>query len=221
MKIGIIGSGKIGATLGSLWAEAGHEVFFSSRHPQKLTHLVKELQAKGHCAQAGDVEEAVRYGDVILFSPPFSETDAALEETGLSKKGLDGKIVMDATNPFTAEGLELALPMGTTAVSELVKKIPKARVVKAFNTVYWQTLRDLNHTPFESRYVICYAGNEETSKQLVSNLIEDAGFIAFDLGPLQNASLMEPGGPFFNQELTLMQAEKVLHSIGRQNQEAA
>jgi predicted dinucleotide-binding enzyme len=93
--------------------------------------------------------------------------------------------------------------------------------VKAFNTVYWQTLRDSNHGPFEQRYVICYAGNEESSKQIVSRLIEDTGFIAFDLGPLHNASLMEPGGPFFDQEYTLVQAEQVLHSLGRPSQEAA
>jgi len=221
MKLGIVGSGHIGATLGGLWAEAGHDVFFSSRHPDLLTNLVLEIQSEGYCAQAGEVEDAVRYGEVILFSPPYWETDAALSHTGPDQCLLNGKIVIDSTNPFTPDGMELSLPLGTTAASELVKKIPKAHVVKAFNTLYWQTLRDLNHEPFESRYVVCYAGNEDSSKLITSCLIEDAGFIAFDLGPLHNASLMEPGGPFFNKEYTLRQAEQVLNSLGRQNQEAA
>lgn len=221
MKIGIVGSGKIGGTIGSLWAQAGHEVFFSSRHPSHLAPLVQKLREEGHEAHAGKVDEAVRFGEVILFSPPFSETDAALDLMGPTKDELEGKLVIDATNPFAPDGLELALPMGTTAASELIKKIPKSQLVKAFNTVYWQTLRDLNHEPFESRYVICYAGNNDMAKETVSHLIEDAGFISFDLGPINNAVLMEPGGPFFNQELTLTQAEHVLDSIGRQDQEVA
>jgi hypothetical protein len=225
MKIGIIGSGKIGATLGKIWSENGHQVYFSSRHPSQLTHLVQEIQVRGHCAQAGTVEEAVHFGDVILFSPPYWETDHALELSGSDsisyKDSFDGKVVIDATNPFTPDEIELALPMGTTAVSELVKKIPNARIVKAFNTLYWQTLQDAHHEPFENRYVICYAGNEERSKETVSRLIEDAGFISFDLGPLHNAVLMEPGGPFFNQEYTLYQAETVLHSIEQERHKAA
>ncbi|MFL5813106.1 MAG: NADPH-dependent F420 reductase [Bdellovibrionia bacterium] len=219
MKIGIIGSGKIGATLGRIWAETGHEIYFSSRHPSQLTHLVQEIQVRGHCAQAGTVKEAVRYGDVILFSPPYWETDHALELMGPDKESLDGKVVMDATNPFTPDGVELALPLGTTASSELVKKIPRARLVKAFNTLYWQTLQDTHHEPFENRYVICYVGNEESSKEIVCKLIEDAGFVSFDLGPLQNAVLMEPGGPFFNQEYTLYQAETVLRLVKREERE--
>jgi hypothetical protein len=221
MKIGIIGSGKIGATLGKIWAETGHEVYFSSRHPSQLTHLVQEIQIRGHCAQAGTVEEAVRYGNVILFSPPYWETEHAIELMGPEKELLNGKIVIDATNPFTPDGKELALPLGTTAASELVKKLSNARIVKAFNTLYWQTLQDAHHEPFENRYVVCYAGNEESSKEAVSKLIEDAGFISFDLGPLHNAVLMEPGGPFFNQEYTLYQAETVLRLVEREKNKAA
>jgi predicted dinucleotide-binding enzyme len=221
MKIGIIGSGKIGGTLGRIWAEARHEVFLSSRHPSHLTPLVQEIQSRGFCAQAGTVEEAVRYGDIILFSPPFWETDHALESAGPDKSVFDGKIVIDATNPFTLDGVELALPTGTTAASELIKKIPKAYLVKAFNTVYWKTLQDAHHEPFENRYVICYAGNDERSKEIVSSLIEDTGFISFDLGALHNAVLMEPGGPFFNQEYTLYQAKHVLHSVEQERSQAA
>lgn len=221
MKIGIVGSGNIGGTLGKLWAEAGHEIFFSSRHPANLASLVQELKKENHTAHAGTVEEAVRFGDVILFSPPFWETDQAIELMGSAKDELIKKIVIDATNPFTPEGVELALPLGTTAASELVKKLANTRIVKAFNTVYWQTLRDLNHEPFESRYVICYAGNEDDSKEIVSHLIEDAGFISLDLGMLHNAVFMEPGGPFFNQELNLTQAEQVLDQLEREGREAA
>jgi predicted dinucleotide-binding enzyme len=221
MKIGIIGAGRIGGTLGTLWAQAGHSVFFSSRHPENLRELVKKLSYDGHSAQAGTVEQAAEYGEVILFSPPFWQTEEALTHTGPNKCLLDHKVVIDATNPFTPDGNELALPTGTTAASELVKKIPKARLVKAFNTVYWQTLRDMHHQPLESRYVICYAGNEDEPKHIVAELIEGIGFIAFDLGPLQNASLMEPGGPFFNQEYTWEKADQVMRSLGRASEEAA
>src|SRR5580698_9309024 len=93
MKIGIIGAGKVGGGLGKLWARAGHQVFFSSRHPDRLKELVEQA---GPEALSGHVAEAALFGEVILFSPNFWSFDDALEAAGL----LEGKTVVDVTNPL-------------------------------------------------------------------------------------------------------------------------
>ena len=93
MKIGIVGAGKVGGGLGKLWARAGHQVFFSSRHPDRLKLLV-EQSGPGSCA--GTVAEAAVFGEVILFSPNFWSVDDALEAIG----PLEGKTVVDVTNPL-------------------------------------------------------------------------------------------------------------------------
>ena len=121
MRIGIIGAGKVGGGLGKLWVRAGHQVFFSSRHPNRLKVLVEEA---GSGAYSGTVSDAALFGDVILFSPNFWGVDDALEATG----PLKGKTVIDATNPleWNPNGrMERSLPGSTTAGEELAKKAPR------------------------------------------------------------------------------------------------
>ncbi len=93
MNIGIIGSGHIGSTVGTLWAKAGHKVMFSSRHPEQLDELVKQA---GKNASRGTPEEAARFGDVVFLSIPFK----ALPETGRALAPyLKDKIVLETSNP--------------------------------------------------------------------------------------------------------------------------
>lgn len=93
MKIGILGSGAIGGTLGKLWAQAGHDVLFSSRHPETLASLVAQAGSRTH---AGTVAQAASFGDVILLAVSYGTLGEALRE--INGK-LNGKIVIDATNP--------------------------------------------------------------------------------------------------------------------------
>src|ERR1700739_327020 len=131
MKIGIVGAGKVGGSLGKIWVRAGHKVLFSSRHPNRLKVLVDQA---GPGAHSGTVADAALFGDVILFSPNFWGVDDALEATG----PLKGKTVIDATNPleWNPNGrMVRSLPGSTTAGEELAKKLPDALVVKAFSTI--------------------------------------------------------------------------------------
>src|SRR3984893_14238791 len=84
MKIGIVGSGKLGGTVGGLWAKAGHQVLFSSRHPEELKGLVEELGAN---ARAGTVAEAVAFGDAILVAAPYAAVPEVGRDNGPALKG--------------------------------------------------------------------------------------------------------------------------------------
>src|SRR5260370_39179114 len=130
MRIGIIGAGKVGGGLGKLWVRAGHQVFFSSRHPNRLKVLVEEA---GSGAYSGNVADAALFGDVILFSPNFWGVDGALEATG----PLKGKTVVDVTNPleWNPNGRMLrSLSGATTAGGEVAKKLPRSPLRQAFST---------------------------------------------------------------------------------------
>ena len=129
MKIGVIGSGGIGGTVGTLWAKAGHEVLFSSRHPERLSSLVAEA---GNTAQAGTIAQAASFADVIFLAVYYWTTDEALA----AAQSLEGKIIIDATNPYiqTEAGQIQRLP-NTSSGLELAQKAPQAKVIKAYNTL--------------------------------------------------------------------------------------
>ncbi|MEO1097920.1 MAG: NAD(P)-binding domain-containing protein [Bacteroidota bacterium] len=106
MKIGVIGAGAIGGLIGKLWAEAGHEVFFSSRNPQNLNELVSKIKGK---AYAGTVKEACTFADTFLLAINYATLDEALDQM----ENISGKLIMDTTNPYawnTTGGLERTLP---------------------------------------------------------------------------------------------------------------
>src|ERR1700722_10629684 len=128
MKIGIIGAGKVGGSLGKIWARAGHQVFFSSRHPDRLEELVEQAGLEAFC---GNVAEAARFGDVVLLSTNFWNVDDALEATG----PLEGKTVVDVTNPleWNPNGrMVRSLPISTTAGEKMAQKTTDALSDKDF-----------------------------------------------------------------------------------------
>src|SRR5215470_18986207 len=130
-KIGVIGSGKIGGTIGGLWVKAGHSVYFSSRHPEELKELVSGL---GSLAQAGTVAQAVAFGDVIFVAVPYK----ALPEVGKENAaGLKGKVVLDACNAVAGrDGQELADEVERDGIGVVSQKyLPGTHVVRAFNTI--------------------------------------------------------------------------------------
>ncbi|HEV2745588.1 MAG TPA: NAD(P)-binding domain-containing protein [Rubrobacter sp.] len=207
MNIGIIGSGNIGATAARLFAAAGHEVAISnSRAPETLEDLVEEI---GPGARAATVEEAAGFGEVVMEAIPFGRY------TSLPAERLAGKVFITASNYYPARDGELDL--GGRASSELVAEhLAGARVVKAFNTIYFARLRDNGRpeAPVEEREVIFVSGDDGEAKGVVSGLIEEIGFAPVDVGTLAESRRQEPGSPVYNVAMNPAQAREMLAGMG-------
>ena len=202
MKVGVIGAGAIGGTVGKLWADAGHDVLFSSRHPENLTDVVS---AAGVRARAGTVRQATEFADVLLFSMYYQTMDEAIAEMG----ALEDKTVIDAINAYVRdESGEWELLDGVSAARELAEKLPQVKLVKAYNTLPVATLADDHHR--SDRYVLPYCGDTADAKAVVAKLIEDSGFEPLDLGDFAEVGHQEPGGELFAKTLTLDEARKAL-----------
>jgi predicted dinucleotide-binding enzyme len=207
VRVGIIGSGRIGATAARLLVAAGHDVAIAnSRGPASLASLVAEL---GAGARAATVEDAASFGDVVLVAIPFHAAEA------LPPDRFAGKVVVDANNYFAGrDGSVAALEVDSATSSELLAaRLPGARVVKAFNTINYRPLGTEGRpgAPREERLAIPLAGDDEAAKRQVAALIEELGFAALDTGGLaEGGRLQQPGGPFFNRPLRLQDAEREL-----------
>ena len=187
MKIGIIGSGNIGATAARLFTEAGHKIAVSnSRQPKSLESLVKEI---GPRARAATVEEAAAFGEVVLVAMPLFAYET------LPSDQLAGKVVVDTMNYY--EGRDGQIDFDGLTSSELVARgLPGARVVKAFNTMYYETLATEGqpNAPADDRFVLFVAGDDAEAKSVVSQLIEQIGFTPVDTGSLgEGGSKQQPG----------------------------
>lgn len=205
MKISIIGSGGIGGTVGTLWAKAGHEVFFSSRNPEKLTNLVTEA---GNGALAGTNAQAAEFSDVIFFAVYYWTTDDAIASAG----SLDGKIIIDATNPYIRDAaLNIQRLPGTSSALELAEKVPHSHIVKAYNTLPTATFANEHHRL--DPYALFYCGDDAAAKATVAQLITDSGFAGIDIGKLANVVNQEPGGKLYNTPLTVEAAHQLLATL--------
>ncbi|MDA4128949.1 MAG: NADPH-dependent F420 reductase [Thaumarchaeota archaeon] len=205
MKIGILGTGHIGGTLGKHLAKAWHVIFYGSRHPKDLEMLLKE---SGNGAQAGTLEEAVRFGDVVVLAIPWRKKED-LPPPDLFK----GKVVIDAMNPYSAFGTIIDLGE-TTSSEEVAKLLPGARLVKAFNTMGFNDLQSKAFKSGKDRLTIFVAGDDVDAKRIVSGLIEDIGFVPIDTGSLREGGrLQQPGSPINTKQLTEEQARALLQSL--------
>ena len=207
MRIGIVGAGMIGGTLARLFARAGHEVAVSnSRGPETLRQLVEEAGPRVHAAT---VEEAASFGEVVLLAVPW-RTPEALPPAYL----LEGKIVIDAMNPY-AEGGGITDLGDSSSSEETQKRLPGARLVKAFNTIWYQHLatRGQASLPLEERHAIFVAGDDAEAKATVSRLIEEMGFAPVDTGGLRDGGRrQQPGTPLYNQVLTGAEARALVEA---------
>jgi predicted dinucleotide-binding enzyme len=202
MRIGFIGSGKIGGTLARLLSGAGHEVMVSnSRGPETLSGLVEELGPK---AQAGTAAEAAAFGDVVVVSIPFGRYP------DLPAQELRGKVVVDTGNYYAQR--DGTFPAGFGTSSEAVAAhLEGARVVKAFNSIRWDHLRDKGRpSGSDGRLAIPIAGDDDAAKQVVASLIDEIGFDAVDHGTLADGARQEPGTPVYGVLLTAEQAREQL-----------
>jgi predicted dinucleotide-binding enzyme len=206
MKIGVIGSGRIGGTLGALWVRAGHQVVFSARDLEAVKKLAASL---GSNARAGTPQEAAAFGEVILISVPY----AALPQLGRDLAGdLKGKIVLDTCNPIpTRDGdmARAAQTKGTGAASS--ELLPGVRLVRAFNTVPYSALRSEAHRVGD-RVAVPLAGDDEAALKVAARLVEDAGFEPVVVGSLARAKEFDVGTPIFGKALTARELRRALGS---------
>lgn len=201
MKIGMIGAGHIGGTLARLFAEAGHEVALSNAHgPESLADLVNTLGPNVHALR---IDDAAVFGEIVILAIPWRV------RLGLpTPETVQGKIVVDAMNPYTPEGG--LYDLGDTTSSEDVQaRLPGGRLVKAFNTMYYERLAHDGRTdlPLHKRLALFIAGDDADAKRVVARLIEQIGFDPIDTGSLREGGRrQQPGSPIYNQAITGEQA---------------
>lgn len=207
MKIGIIGSGNLGGTLGTLWVKSGHPVLFSSRHPEELKKLVDSL---GPLARAGTVREALAFGDVIFIAVPY----AAYPQIGKEyAQELKGKIVIDAGNAVPARDGEIAKEARENGIGMTsAKYLAGARIVRAFNTLNYRRLASASNRP-EGRIGIPMAGDDKDALAIGSSLVRDAGFDPVIIGPLERAKDFSQGAPLYGQEITAQEMQQRAKSL--------
>ncbi len=207
MKIGIIGSGNIGGALGTHWAQAGHEVLFTSRHPEELNELA---QNAGNNAKAVSLDNAWEANaDVYLLAVPFNAIDR-LSELYAGEYG--GKIIIDATNPYPERDGEMAQEVrdsNRNASEYTAMKFNTAKTAKAFNTIYAQHLKERAFRNTD-KLAIPFAAQDEDSKRITQQLIEDIGFEPVYVGDLRKTQVMDPDQKIYGKSLSRMELEALL-----------
>jgi len=209
MKIGIIGSGNIGATTARLFAGAGHDVTIAnSRGPESLAELVGDL---GPNAQAATVEDAARASDVVLIAIPLRAYP------DLPAEAFAGKVVIDANNYYPQrDGQIPELDREETTSSELLARhLTGARIVKSFNTMNFRPLGSDGRpdAPRAERLAIYLAGDDEGAKEIVAGLIHEVGFAPVDTGSLHEGGVrQQPGSPIYNNPMPAEEAEAAVTS---------
>jgi predicted dinucleotide-binding enzyme len=204
LKIGIIGAGHIGGTLAKLWAQAGHEVLVSSRHPEQLAGLVRSLGPRG---RAGTPREAALFGEVVLISVPYGATPQVGRELAAELKG---KIVLDTGNPYPQRDGDMALAArakGTGAAS--AEFLPGVRLVRAFNAINSGDLAGEAHRRGEL-YAIPLAGDDPKALEVAQRLVRDAGFDPVVVGGLARAREFDVGTPVYTRLMTAPQLRAAL-----------
>jgi predicted dinucleotide-binding enzyme len=187
MKLGIIGAGNVGGTLGTAWAQkAGHDIFFGVTNPQsdKTQVLLRTLGGK---ARAGTAAQAAAFGQTIVLTTPWTATEAAIRSMG----DLTGKVILDATNPLTRgpDGIVLAIGHTTSAGEKVQEWAKGASVFKTLNTTGFGNMANPVFGGVTS--VMFVAGDDAANKPKVIELVAALGFDVIDAGPLRNARLLE------------------------------
>lgn len=185
MRAGILGSGLMGAKLGTIFARAGHDVCFSySRSEAKLKKLARDANAR-----SGTPREAAENADVILIAVHWSKIDDVLQQAGDLRK----KVIITCSLPMTADDSGLIIGHTSSGAEELAKKVRGAPVVAAFQTVPSEVLFDVfDSRRKKNRPSLVYCGDDARAKDVAATLIRDTGFEPFDIGGLRLARYTEP-----------------------------
>ena len=204
MKIGFIGSGNIGGTIGELLAKAGHEVLFSSRNPDELKPLVARV---GPRSRAGTPNEAIAFGDAVFLGVPYSAMPQISQDHA---KALAGKIVIDAGNPNVRRDGPMAEPaVAKGAGLATAEYLPGARIVRAFNAMNFKVFLSEAHRAGE-RVAVPIASDDKQALAVVSQLVTDAGFEPVVVGPLAAGKGFDSSSPLFLKTLTARELRAAL-----------
>lgn len=187
MRVGILGSGLMGGKLGTIFARAGHDVVFSyARSDRKLDRLARDA---GDNARAGTPADAASDADALLLAVHWSRVDDVLKQAG----DLASKVIVTCSLPMNAASTELAVGHTSSGAEELAKKVRKARVVQAFNTVPSEVLFSVfAKRRRKNRPSLIYCGDDAKAKRVAAELIGDVGFEPIDIGALRMARYSEP-----------------------------
>jgi predicted dinucleotide-binding enzyme len=188
MKIGVIGSGHVGSALGGVWAHAGNIVMFSSRNLDSDKKLAADL---GATARAGTPKEAAAFGEVLLFSVPYSAFPELIRSLGPSLKG---KIIINASNPFPQRDGDIANEARAKGAGLFDEQLlPGAHVVRAFNAVGSARMASAHEDPGKIGMPI--AGSDKHALDVVSQLVREAGFEPVVVGGPEMGRYLMPGTP--------------------------
>lgn len=184
MNITLLGAGNMGSALARQFTQAGHAVRIAATSLEKAQSVAAGIPGSTAVATAGSAADS----DVVVVATPYEQAVAALREAG----PLDGKVVIDVTNPLTPDYMGLTIGHDTSASEEIAKAFPGVDVAKAFNTLFAQVVAE--GPAFADGQVAraFYAGDSERAKATAKSLIESTGFQPVDAGPLRNARYLEP-----------------------------
>lgn len=184
MKITVIGAGNMGAAFVKQLTRAGHQVSVTARDSAKAAQVAAANPGAKAVPAAGSVEGA----DAIVLATGYADAAGALRGAG----DVAGKVVIDITNPLTADYMGLTLGHATSAAEEIAKAVPGAEVVKAFNTVFAQVLGEGADFGNGRKVEVFVASDSERAKNTARAIAESIGFGVVDAGPLKNARYLEP-----------------------------
>lgn len=184
MKITVIGAGNMGTAFVKQLTRAGHQVRVIARNADKA----RQVAAANPGAVAVDAANAAADADAVVLATAYGDAVDALKSVG----DVRGKVVIDITNPLSADFMGLTLGHTTSAAEEIAKAFPGAEVVKAFNTVFAQLLAEGADLGAGRKVTVFYAGDSERAKQAARSLAESMGFETVDAGALKNARYLEP-----------------------------
>ena len=208
MKIGVIGSGRIGSTIGALWVKAGHEVMFSDRDPEQVKRAIDGLGADlRNKARAGSVQEAAAFGDAVLIAVPYMALPAIQQQVGAQLKG---KVVVDPNNPVASRDGEMgAQAREKGAGVSTAALLPGARIARAFNSWgYGVMAREANRPA--PRMAIPVAADDPVALKVGMQLVNDAGFDAVAAGSLAASKAFDLGSSVSGRVLTAPELRQAL-----------
>ena len=205
VRIGIIGTGKIGGTLAELWVRSGHEVMISSRHPEQLRLIADKLGPKAH---VGTPAEAAAFGPVVLVSVPYAATPQVGRDYA---KALAGKVVLDTGNPYPNRDGPMADQARAKGAGLSSKEfLPGTRLVRAFNAISYVALHDESNRTGE-KIGIPIAADDTDALNVAAVLVRDAGFDPVVVGDLAQAKRFDVGT---NVYVKLMTARELKAALG-------
>jgi predicted dinucleotide-binding enzyme len=203
-RIGVIGSGNIGGTIGGLWVKKGHSVFFSSRHPEELKDVIAKL---GSLAKAGTVEEAVAFGDVLFIAVPYGAIPQIGKDYAAKMKG---KVMLDACNAVSTRDGAIAEEVEQNGIGVTTQKFfPGVRIVRAFNTMSYMVFAREANRP-DPKLAIPIAGDDPQAVQIAAALVRDAGFDPVTVGTLADARRFQRGQPGYGQQVSAAELKQKL-----------